>query len=245
MMSLIVLFGMAFAFFIFFVCCGISIISNLVFGFLEWRIKRRYVNEVIKEYAVLPLKWKEEKLQKWYVLIAIIVCGLIWMPSFVAVLDIDDDVNIDMDNVIVNDVDENVIKTEEEPLSISEKYCIPEPYYLDVEKGNKTISELREVLKGIKYPHSYEECVFDCSEMSAYTEWFLENKGFDTVICANKTWGHAYVRTYINGKNVNIECIPPVHIASSERYNHPEDIYVDIFEALDSNYPWEFDWWSK
>jgi len=242
MMSLIVLFGMAFAFFIFFVCCGISIISNLVFGFLEWRIKRRYVNEVLKEFAVLPLKWKEEKLQKWYVLIAIIVCGLIWMPSFVAVTDFDNDVNMDydMDNVIANDV----IKIEE-PLSISEKHSIPELYYLDVEKGNKNISELREVLKGIKYPHSYEECVFDCSDMSAYTEWFLENKGFDTVICANKTWGHAYVRTYINGENVNIECIPPVRITSSERYNHPEEVYVDIYGALESVYPWEFDWWSK
>lgn len=234
------MFGIVFAFFILFVYCGISIISNLVFGFLEWRIKRRYYNELSKERAVLPLQWKEERLQKWYVLLAIIVCGLIGMPSFVAVMDVGNDVNIDYEKVIVNDV----IKTEE-PLSISEKHSIPELYYLDVEGRGKNISELREVLKGIKYPHSYEECVFDCSEMSAYTEWFLENKGFDTVICANKTWGHAYVRTYINGKNVNIECIPPVRITSYERYNHPEDIYVDIFEALDSNYPWEFDWWSK
>jgi hypothetical protein len=234
------MFGIAFVFFILFVYCGISIISNLVFGFLEWRIRRGYVNEVLKELAVLPLRWKEERLQKWYVLLAIIVCGLIWMPSFVAAIDFDNDINYDIDNVIVNDV----IKIEE-PLSISEKHGMPEPYYLNVKKGTKNISELREVLKEIKYPHGYEECVFDCSEMSAYTEWFLENKGFDTVICANKTWGHAYVRTDINGKNVNIECIPPVHITSYEKHNHPEDIYVNISEALDSNYPWEFDWWLQ
>ena len=241
MMFLIMASGFAFFFMVLMLYCGISLISNFVFGYKEWKIKRMYDNEVLKELVVLPLQWKEERLQKGYVLLAIIVCGLIWMPSFVAVIDFDNDVNIDydMDNVIVNDV----IKIEES-LSISEKYRIPTPYYSDVERRDN-ISELREVLKGVKYPHSYEECVFDCSEMSAYTEWFLENKGFDTVICANKTWGHAYVRTYINGKNVNIECIPPVHIASSERYNHPEDIYVDIFEALDSNYPWEFDWWSK
>jgi hypothetical protein len=238
------MFGIVFVFFILFVYCGISIISNLVFGFLEWRIKRRYVNEMLKELAVLPLQWKEEKLQKWYVLLAIIVCGLIWMPSFAPVMDVGNDVNMDydIDTVIANDVD-NVIKIEE-PLSISEKYGIPEPYYFEVaEKEN--ISELREVLKGIKHPHSYEECVFDCSEMSAYTEWFLENNGFNTSILANGSWGHAWISCSVEGSNVNIECIPPVHIASSERYNHPEYIYVDIFEALDSNYPWEFDWWSK
>jgi hypothetical protein len=81
--------------------------------------------------------------------------------------------------------------------------------------------------------------------MSAYTEWFLENKGFDTVICANETWGHAYVRTDINGQNVNIECIPPVHITSYEKYDYPEVVYADVYGALESVYPWEFDWWSK
>jgi hypothetical protein len=151
------MFGIAFVFFILFVYCGIAITSNLVFGFLEWRIKRRYVNEELKEFAVLPLRWKEEKLQKWYVLLAIIVCGLIWMPSLVAVTDFNNDVNIDYDNVIVNDIDD-VIKTEEEPLSRSERYGIPELYYLDVDRRDN-ISELREVLKEIKYPHSYEECV--------------------------------------------------------------------------------------
>lgn len=235
------MFGIAFVFFILFVYCGIAITSNLVFGFLEWRIKRRYVNEELKEFAVLPLRWKEEKLQKWYVLLAIIVCGLIWMPSLVAVTDFNNDVNIDydMDNVIVNDV----IKIEE-PLSISEKYGIPEPYYFEVaEKEN--ISELREVLKGIKYPHSYEECVFDCSNMASFCEHFLENKGFNTSILANETWGHAWISVYVDGENVNIECIPPIYITSSERYNHPEDTYINISEALDSKYPWEFDWWLQ
>ena len=237
MMYFAVMFGIAFVFMVLMLYCGISLISNFVFGVKEWKIKRRYVNEVLKELAVLPLQGKEEKLQKWYVLIAIIVCGLIWMPSFVAVMGIDND--FDYDNVIVNDV----IKIEES-MSFSEKHGIPEPYYLDVKKGTKNISELREVLKGIKYPHSYEISVFDCSEMSSYAEWFLENKGFDTVICTNKTWGHAYARAYLIGGNANIECIPPVHITSYEKYNHPEDIYVDIYEAI-WNYPWEFNWWSK
>lgn len=243
MIYLMVMFGIAFAFFILFVYCGISLISNLVFGFLEWRIKRRYVNEVLKEFAVLPLKWKEEKLQKWYVLIAIIVCGLIWMPSFVAVLDIDDDVNVDMANVIVNDVDD-VIKIEE-PLSISEKYGIPEPYYLDVEKGNKNISELIETLKEIKYPHGYEESVFDCSNMASFCEHFLENKGFDTGLSANGTWGHAWIFVYADGRNVNIECIPPIHITDSDSYKHSEVVYQNVYEAMEGDYPYEWDWWLQ
>jgi len=232
MMSLMVMFGIAFVFFILFVYCGISIISNVAFGFLEWRIKRRYDNEVLKEFAVLPLQWKEERLQKWYVLLAVIVCGLIWMPSFVAVMDVDNNI----DNVIVNDV----IKTEES-LSISERYGIPELYYLDVGGRGKNISELREVLKEIKYPHGYEECVFDCSEMSSYAEWFLENKGFNTSILANETWGHAWISVYVDGENVNIECIPPVRITSYEKYDYPEDVYVDIYAAV-WNYPWRLNW---
>ena len=245
MMFLIVAFGFAFVFMCLMLYCGISLISVFVFGFREWRIKRRYGNEVsltrtILFKAVLPLRREEERVEKWFALIAIIVCGLIWMPSFVAVMGIDND--FDYDNVIVNDVDD-VIKIEES-LSFSKKYGIPEPYYLDVKKGTKNISELREVLKGIKYPHSYEISVFDCSEMSSYAEWFLENKGFDTVICTNKTWGHAYVRTGINGQNINIECIPPVRITNYWKYNHSEDRYTDIYEAI-SDYPWQFDWWSK
>ena len=244
MMSLIVMFGMAFVFFILFVYCGISIISNLVFGFLEWRIKRRYVNEVLKELAVLPLQWKEEKLQKWYVLLAIIVCGLIWMPSFVAVMDIDNDVNMDLDNVIVKDI----IKIEE-PLSISEKYGIPERYYLDVEKGTKNISKLREVLKGIKYPHSYEEGVWDCSESSAYAEKILENNGFDAIICGNYSQSHAWVvcrGVWDNNKTyrVAIECVNSPHITTHESYRHPEIEHEDIYAAMGGRHPYEWDWFN-
>ena len=240
-MYLIMMFGMAFVFFILFVYCGISLISNLVFGFFEWRIKRRYDNEMLKELAVLPLQWKEEKLQKWYVLIAIIVCGLIWMPSFVAVMDIDNDVNIDYDNVIVNDV----IKIEEEPLSISENYGIPEPYYLDVEKGKRTIRELESVLEEINMPHGYKESIFDCSEMSAYTEWFLENRGFDTAICANRTQQHAWISVSLDATNVNCECIPPIYITDADSYSHREVVYADIYDALEGECPREWDWWLQ
>ena len=238
-MTFLIPFIFAFVFMCFIVYFFLSLISDFVFGYKEWKIKRRYDNEASKAIAVLPLKWKEEKLQKWYVLIAIIFCGLVWMPSFVALVDVDNVIDMDneIDNVIVN-VD--VIKIEEE-LS----YKIPEPYYLDVEKGTKNISELREALKGIKYPHEYEETVFDCSEMSGYTERFLENRGFDTMILVNSSWRHAWISCSIESRNVNIECVPPVHITDSEKYNHPEDMYEDIYEALDSNYPRQFDWWLQ
>ena len=232
-MFLIIMFSFAFVFMVFMAYCVISLISNFVFGYKEWNIKRGYETELAKNIAVLPLKWKEEKLQKWYVLLAIIFCGLVWMPSFVTLWQVNE----------VNVLDVNPIRPTATP-AITEKNGIPEPYYQDVEK-KESINELRETLKEIKYPHEYEGKVFDCSEMSSYTEWFLENRGFDTTILVNESWGHAWTSCSIEGHNVNIECVPPIHITSSEEYNHPEDIYVDIYEALDSSYILEFDWWVQ
>ena len=195
---------------------------------------------MLKELAVLPLQWKEERLQKWYVLLAIIVCGLIWMPSFVVVMDVDNNT----DNVIVNDIDD-VIEIEEEPLNIGEKYGMPEPYYMDVEKGNKNINQLREALKGIEMPHSYEEGVWDCSESSAYVERILENRGFDTVICANRTQQHAWISVSLAATIVNCECIPPIYITDADSYSHREVVYADIYDALEGECPREWDWWLQ
>lgn len=240
MMFLAIMLSFAFVFMVFMAYFVISVISNFVFGYKEWKTKRGYETELAKNIAVLPLKWKEERLQKWYVLIAIIFCGLIWMPSFVTFWQVNEvnvpEVNQDVVNV-------NPIRPMATP-TISEKYGIPEPYYQDVGK-KESINELRETLKEIKYPHEYEATVFDCSEMSSYTEWYLENRGFDTMILANDSWGHAWTSCSIDGRNVNIECVPPIHITSSEGYNHPEDIYADIYVALDSSYILEFDWWVQ
>ena len=233
MMFIAILFSFAFVFMVVMVYFVISLISNFVFGYKEWKIKREYETELAKNVAVLPLKWKEERLQKWYVLIALIFCGLVWMPSFTTLWHVNE----------VNVPDVNPIRATATP-AIIEKNGIPEPYYQEVEK-KESINELIETLKEIKHPHEYEATVFDCSEMSSYTEWFLENRGFDTMILANDSWGHAWASCSIEGRNVNIECVPPIHITSSDGYNHPEDVYVDIYEAFDSSYILEFDWWVQ
>ncbi len=127
--------------------------------------------------------------------------------------------------------------------SVPESYSASESYYIPEERQNKSISELRAVLTEIEYPHSYKENVFDCSEMTAYCEWFLENRGYKTVICTNETWRHAYVRVEnLDEGFVYVECVPPIHITNDTRYAEPEGIYEDIEDAL-KDYPYEFDWW--
>lgn len=235
-MTFLIPFIFAFVFMCFIVYFFLSLISDFVFGYKEWKIKRRYDNEASKAIAVLPLKWKEEKLQKWYVLIAIIFCGLVWMPSFVVVMDID----YDIDNVIVNDVDDVIKK--EEVLSISEKYGIPEPYYLDVEKGTKNISELREALKSIKHLHEYEVYKYDCSEMSSYTEWYLENQGFNISIVGGNRHAWIIVTNIEKISEVHVECTSePPYIKDSRSYVSKWD---NIYEACEGYCP-AWDWWLQ
>ena len=115
---------------------------------------------------------------------------------------------------------------------------IPEPYYINLHKyGTGSIEDL-EVIINFSWTRPEEKRVFDCSEMSAYMEWYLENHGFDTVIYTNSTQEHAWVVargvwveergpdfiTFIPVQyNVAIECTPPIpRIATSSSYHYPE-----------------------
>ena len=137
---------------------------------------------------------------------------------------------------------------------------IPEPYYINLHKyGTGSIEDL-EVIINFSWTRPEEKRVFDCSEMSAYMEWYLENHGFDTVIYTNSTQEHAWVVargvwveergpdfiTFIPVQyNVAIECTPPIpRIATSSSYHYPEIMYEDIYEAMEGEHPWEFDWWN-
>ena len=235
----------------------ISLISNFVFAFREWEVKRRYESELAKSIAVLPLQWKEERLQKWYVLIAIIVCGLIWMPSFVTLWQVNE--------MKIPEVGEDVVNTN--PIirptatpTISEKYGIPRPYYTrssSMEERvavthlvggstpaceTKNISELRETLKGIKHLHEYEAYQYDCSEMSAYTEWYLENQGFNVSIVGGNRHAWVIVTNIENQTEVHVECTSePPFIINTRGY---ADKYEDIYEACEKGYCLAWDWWD-
>ncbi len=42
---------------------------------------------------------------------------------------------------------------------------------------------LEHYIEDYQWTRAYRENYWDCSEMSAYLEWFLENKGFHTIFC--------------------------------------------------------------
>jgi len=56
-------------------------------------------------------------------------------------------------------------------------------YYLYVGKPVRDADLLEHYIEDYEWAMAYREDYWDCSEMSAYLEWFLENKGFHTIFC--------------------------------------------------------------
>lgn len=108
----------------------------------------------------------------------------------------------------------------------------------------RTITELNDALRVIKPPRPYKYAVFDCSEHAAYAEYCLENKGFDTTILGSLSEAHAWcaVHNIVGDTEVHIECVQPLHIKTT----HPivEREYNNITEAIEGEYPYEFNWWE-
>jgi len=119
----------------------------------------------------------------------------------------------------------------------------PVPTYTNITDQPKTIAQLQTTLDVCNPPQPHSRS-YDCSELSAYTEYYLENNGFNTTISASFTEGHAWCSVHnIIGRNiVHVECIPPQHIDLS--LGPVELSYNNITEALAGEYPFEFDWWS-
>jgi len=57
---------------------------------------------------------------------------------------------------------------------------VPHSYYSTsfFPEYRNTVEDLKAFLSKLKLPHKYERGVFDCSEISAYVEWALEDAGF-------------------------------------------------------------------
>ena len=117
----------------------------------------------------------------------------------------------------------------------------PVPLYTNATPQPKTIAQLRTALQVCNPPQPYSKS-YDCSELSACTEYYLESIGFNTTISASFTEGHAWctVCNIIGYDIVHVECVPPTHI--SERLPPVELSYEDIHDALAGDYPHEWDW---
>lgn len=153
------------------------------------------------------------------------------------------------------------------------------PYYLEVSRIN-SIAGVDGILEGIndaawdKQGHSwvslYERNQFDCSEMSALTEFVLENQGYTVKIAvgeigqgkhawlliwngptndwlpieATSWWSWARVTSIALFLEELVAKVLGVDYISYDEYITPEYIYDTVYEA-EYAWPGEFDWWNS
>lgn len=126
-------------------------------------------------------------------------------------------------------------------------------YYASLTKQRYGVSDLEEYLNRWQWSEgAYVAGEFDCSEMSAYLEWKLENEGYNTlIVTGDSPFGlgkHAWLLV-----QTSVEGYMPVE-ATTYSIIYWSDIYFDnyfvydhqfenIQEALDYS-PNEFDWWN-
>ena len=105
-----------------------------------------------------------------------------------------------------------------------------------------------------RLPHKYEKNVFDCSEISAYTEWALEDAGFDAyIILGEVDFGgdnkgiHAWNMVKVAGATYYIDMSSgKPHIFKSDKHHLKIiKVFKNIYEAIEYYYGVkEWDWWS-
>lgn len=124
-------------------------------------------------------------------------------------------------------------------------------YYVLPEEQKFGVYNLRDELYDLAWLDPYQEGVFDCSEMSAYIEWDLENKGWNVlIVVGDSPFGsgrHAWllVETSV-GKYMPVEPTTIEVVWWSDLYFDNYWVYDRTFEnildALDYSET-EFDWW--
>ena len=129
---------------------------------------------------------------------------------------------------------------------------VPEDYYkyskMNLgELGYPGLTKLAQ--NGLVSP--YQEDKFDCSEMAAYMEWYLEKYGFNASICVSDNFegsgGHAWVKVdTVDGRVAHIEPTAKRDIIVDSYpdygYERPDRVYKSIYEVGNIK---EFDWWEE
>lgn len=127
-------------------------------------------------------------------------------------------------------------------------------YYASLARQRFGVYDLDEYLDRWEWIEgSYVKGVFDCSEMSAYIEWRLENEGYNTyIVCGESPWGggyHAWLLVETSeGAYMPVEATEYDIVWWSDPYfdNYFEYDYLfeTIHDALDYSQS-EFDWWNS
>jgi len=110
---------------------------------------------------------------------------------------------------------------------------------------------LRIFLKHVVIPHGYKKDVFDCSEISSFMEWLLENYGFHAKIAVGERdgVGHAWVIVCFNGSSCYVDfrcngssCYPV--IAGDEKRYKVRMVFESVYDAIRAyGGTGEWDWW--
>lgn len=123
-------------------------------------------------------------------------------------------------------------------------YCKPEQKY--------GVNELADWLSKWEWIKPYQAGVYDCSEMSAYLEWKLENEGWHTFIvagnCPFASGKHAWLLVETStGKYMPVESTDISVVMwddpNYDKYFEYDKEFETIQEALKYSES-EFDWWN-
>jgi len=128
-------------------------------------------------------------------------------------------------------------------------------YYVKPKEQKFGVDNLFKTLGSVELIKPYEEGVFDCSEMSAYLEWYLENRGWHAVIIAGESPFSQNPHTWIlvetsEGTYMPVETTttPPKVVLSTSpdfdnyfEYDYEFETIQDALAASET----EFDWWKS
>ena len=125
-------------------------------------------------------------------------------------------------------------------------------YYIEPEQ-KYGVYDLSDWLNKWKWIKPYQEGVFDCSEMSAYLEWKLENEGWHTkIIVGDSPFGsgrHAWLLVETsNDKYMPVESTNMAVVLWDSPYFDNYFKYDRSFETIQDALKYsetEFDWWKS
>lgn len=135
-------------------------------------------------------------------------------------------------------------------------------YYVNVPTDEHSASVLFSLIGNSRFSIPYEFGTFDCSEMSAYLDWFLKSHGFKTSICVGSIpysgeIDHAWLKAevtvtgndnetvYIDGADTFIRICEP-GMMGYDSYNRPVLEFGSIFDLVNNGWSEnEFNWWNN
>jgi len=128
-------------------------------------------------------------------------------------------------------------------------------YYATLAKQRYGVDDLEDYLSRWQWIEgTYVENEFDCSEMSAYLEWRLENEGYHTIIVIGDTpWGgggrHSWLLVETSlGKYMPLEATTYSVVywddLNFDNYFEYDHEFETIQEALEYS-PTGYDWWKS